>query len=318
MNTYELIRSVVYGHAIADALGVPVEFTSRSSLQRNPVTGMRGYGTHDMPAGTWSDDTSMALATMDSLTNGIDYEDTMRRFCEWTENDAYTATGEMFDIGITTSDALHRYLAGTPALQCGRHGDRDNGNGALMRIYPVVLYCCVLHPDEYDTAAMIELVHNYSALTHAHPRSMVGCGIYAFVLRALLSGDTIHNALSDARSFYEASEFSHELQHYGRIFAEDFRNTPVDEIESGGYVVSSLEAALWCVMNSESYADCVLTAVNLGGDTDTVGAITGSLAGVVFGFESIPSEWMDTLLNRELIEDVLLLFLPSFPCTAFG
>ena len=202
MNNTELIRSVVYGHVIADALGVPVEFTSRSSLQRNPVTGMRGYGTHDMPAGTWSDDTSMALATMDSLTNGIDYEDTMRRFCEWTENDAYTATGEMFDIGITTSDALHRYLIGTPALQCGRHGDRDNGNGSLMRIYPVVLYCCVLHPDEYDTDAMIELIHNYSALTHAHPRSMVGCGIYAFVLRALLNGNVITDGLTEAREFY--------------------------------------------------------------------------------------------------------------------
>lgn len=305
MNTTELIRSVVYGHAIADALGVPVEFTSRSSLQRNPVTGMREYGTHDMPAGTWSDDTSMALATIDSLANGVDYEDTMRRFCDWMERDAYTATGEMFDIGITTSDALHRYLIGTPALQCGRHGDRDNGNGSLMRIYPVVLYCCALHPDEYDTAAMIEVVHNYSALTHAHPRSMVGCGIYAFVLRALLNGDTIPNALNEAKVFYEASEFSHELQHYSRIFTEDFGNTPMDEIRSGGYVVSSLEAAIWCVMNSESYSDCVLTAVNLGRDTDTVGAISGSLAGAMYGIDSIPREWVDTLLNQELIDRII-------------
>lgn len=311
MNRLDIINAVVYGHAIADALGVPVEFTSRSSLQRNPVTGMRGYGTHDMPAGTWSDDTSMALATMDSLAYGIDYEDTMRRFCDWMVQDAYTATGEMFDIGITTSDALHRYLICMPALQCGRHSDRDNGNGSLMRIYPVVLYCCVLHPDEYDTAAMIELVHNYSALTHAHPRSKVGCGIYAFVLRALLSGDTIHNALNEARAYYEASEYSHELEHYSRIFDEDFKDTPMDDIQSGGYVVHSLEAALWCVMNSESYADCVLTAVNLGRDTDTVGAITGSLASVVFGGESIPSEWMDTLLNRELIENVIGRFIES-------
>lgn len=124
MNKLDIINAVVDGHAIADALGVPVEFTSRSSLQRNPVTGMRGYGTHDMPAGAWSDDTSMALATMDSLANGVDYEDTMRRFCDWMEHDTFTATGEMFDIGITTSNALHRYLTGTPALQCGRHDGR--------------------------------------------------------------------------------------------------------------------------------------------------------------------------------------------------
>lgn len=152
---------------------------------------------------------------------------------------------------------------------------------------------------------MIDLVHNYSALTHAHPRSMIGCGIYAFVLRALLNGGTISNGLTEAKTFYEASEFRHELQHYSRIFAEDFKDTPVDEIESGGYVVSSLEAALWCVVNSESYADCVLTAVNLGRDTDTVGAITGSLAGAMFGCDGIPTEWMDTLLNRELIEEIL-------------
>lgn len=300
MNRLDIINAIVYGHAIADALGVPVEFTSRNALQRNSVTGMRGYGTHDMPAGTWSDDTSMALATMDSLAGGIDYEDTIRRFCDWMERDAYTATGEMFDIGIITSDALHRYLIGTPALQCGRHG-----NGSLMRIYPVVLYCCVLHPDEYDTAAMIEPVHNYSALTHAHPRSMVGCGIYAFVLRSLLNGNSVTDGLSEANAFYKASEYCEELQHYSRIFAEDFRNTPMDDIRSGGYVVSSLEAAIWCLMNSKSYSECVLTAVNLGRDTDTVGAITGSLAGVVFGVESIPSEWMDTLLNRELIEHVI-------------
>ncbi len=311
MNNYELILSVVYGHAIADALGVPVEFTSRSSLQRNPVTGMREYGTHNMPAGTWSDDTSMALATLDSLAHGVDYTDTMERFCNWMEKDAYTATGEMFDIGGTTSTALYRYLSGTPALNCGRHSDRDNGNGALMRIYPVVLYCCLVRPYKYNTHAMIELVHNYSALTHAHPRSMVGCGIYAFVLRALLNGNTIGDGLSEARSYYEASEFSHELQHYSRIFIEDFGNTPMDEIRSGGYVVHSLEAAIWCLLNSESYSECVLMAVNLGSDTDTTAAITGSLVGEMFGINDIPNEWMDTLLNRELIDEIVEHFMKS-------
>ena len=118
MNTTELIQSVVYGHAIADALGVPVEFTSRSSLQRTPVTGMREYGTHDMPAGTWSDDTSMALATMDSLAQGIDHEDCMRRFADWMEHSAYTATDETFDIGITTRFAIKRKQMGRSRVCC--------------------------------------------------------------------------------------------------------------------------------------------------------------------------------------------------------
>ena len=298
----ELIRAAVYGHAIADALGVPVEFKGRGTLEANPVTGMRGNGTYNMPAGTWSDDTSMALATMDSLAQGIDYEDCMRRFADWMEHSAYTATDETFDIGITTRFAIKRHLRGTPALQCGSLNEDDNGNGSLMRIYPVVLYC---HAHSFDTETMIELVHNYSALTHAHPRSLIGCGIYAFVFSALLKGDTIPAALSEAKAFYEASEFRQELRHYARIFSEDFMDTQRWSIESGGYVVTSLEAALWCVMNGESYADCVLTAVNLGRDTDTVGAITGSLAGILFGYEDIPRDWMDTLLNRPLIEDII-------------
>ena len=308
MTHYEKIRSVVFGHAIADALGVPVEFTSRASLQRNPVTDMRGYGTYNMPAGTWSDDTSMALATMDSLAHGVDYTDTMTRFCDWMEHDAYTATDEMFDIGGTTSAALHRFLSGAPALECGKQNESDNGNGSLMRIYPVVLYCCLLHRDEYDTDTMIEPVHNYSALTHAHPRSMVGCGIYAFVLNGLLHSakkDTVKSALQTAKNLYGKSEYANELQHYARLFDEDFAALPEEEISSGGYVVHALEAAIWCLLNSDSYEECVLKAVNLGRDTDTTAAITGSLAGALYGIDRIPTQWMDTLLKKELIEAII-------------
>ena len=155
---------------------------------------------------------------------------------------------------------------------------------------------------------MIELVHNYSAITHAHPRSMVGCGIYAFVLRALLNGNTIAEGLSEGRSYYEVSEYSHELQYYNRIFADNFRHTPMEEIRSGGYVVHSLEAAVWCLLNSESYSECVLMAVNLGNDTDTTAAITGSLAGAIYGLENIPAQWMDTLLKKDLIEEIISSF----------
>ena len=298
----KVIRAVVYGHAVGDALGVPVEFTDRNSLRANPVTDMRGYGTHNMPAGTWSDDTSMALAAMDSLATGVDYEDCMRRFGDWSENAAYTATGEVFDMGITTSQAIARHLRGTPALQCGSRGERDNGNGALMRIYPVVLYS---HKHGHSSDAMTALVHNFSALTHAHPRCLVGCGIYAFVLCGILEGSTIPAALNEARTFYAASPYSRKLEHYSRIFADDFHSTPAQAIESGGYVVSSLEAALWCVMNGESYADSVLTAVNLGRDTDTTAAITGTLAGPLFGLDTIPTQWIDTLLNKELIDEII-------------
>lgn len=308
MERIEIVKSVVFGHAVADALGVPVEFTSRVTLQREPVTGMRGFGTYDMPPGTWSDDTTMALATLDSLAYGINYDDAMRRFCDWKQNAAYTATDEVFDIGVTTSYALNRFLHGTPAMECGCVGYRDNGNGSLMRIYPVVLYCCLLHPDEYSTDAMIQLVHNYSALTHAHPRSMIGCGIYAFVLNALLllpnKKAAIKAGLFAAQLHYKHSPYVNKMQHYARLFDDNFTNIAEIEIQSGGYVVHSLEAAIWCLLNSNSFEECVLKAVNLGRDTDTVGAITDSLAGAMYGSEAIPAEWMDTLLKKEYIEEI--------------
>ena len=178
--------SILFGHAVADALGVPVEFKTREQLKANPVTDCIGYGTHGMPEGTWSDDTSMALATMDSFSNGVDYHDIMQRFCNWMNEAQYTATGVFFDIGITTRIALQNFMAGEEPLMCGLGGERDNGNGSLMRIFPATLYCQYKMP----TASLhekISLIHNISALTHAHPRSKMGCGIYSFVLWALLA-----------------------------------------------------------------------------------------------------------------------------------
>ena len=137
---------------------------------------------------------------------------------------------------------------------------------------------------------------------------MVSCGIYSFVLKALLNGSSVADGLSEAHDYYEVSEYSRELPHYSRIFDNNFKDFPIDEIQSGGYVVHSLEAAIWCLLNSSSYSECVLMAVNLGQDTDTTGAIAGSLAGALYGYDSIPKEWMDTLLNKELIDAVIYRF----------
>ena len=160
----------MFGHAIADAMGVPVEFSTRSQRRCDPVTGYRGYGAHDVPAGTWSDDTSMALATIDSLAHGLDTTDMMERFCDWKLHAAYTATGVVFDMGITTSKALSQFKKGVPALSCGLDGEFDNGNGSLMRIIPAVLFCkfaaADLSPDE-----QLAIIHDVSSLTHRHPRS---------------------------------------------------------------------------------------------------------------------------------------------------
>ena len=313
----QIVRSAMFGHAIADAMGVPVEFSDRSRRRRDPVTGYRGYGVHHVPAGTWSDDTSMALATLDSLARGLDYTDMLERFCEWKLHAAYTATDVVFDIGITTSRALSTFRQGVPALSCGLGGERDNGNGSLMRIIPAALYC--KYTANLSLDQQLSIIHDVSALTHRHPRSQMGCGIYALILMELCDGRGvagIQAGIDRAKAYYEASPaFSRELCSYDQILGcpsiMDFAGTPEDKIRSGGYVVDTLEAALWCLLNTDNYRDCVLRAVNLGDDTDTVAAVAGGLAGCLYGMEGIPDGWLAGLLRAEDIETLCSAFVDS-------
>jgi ADP-ribosylglycohydrolase len=297
------VKAVMIGHAVADALGVPVEFLTREKLDENPVTDMRGFGTHKVPAGAWSDDTSMALCTLQALVEyGIDYDSVMLNFAQWCYRDGFTSTGVMFDIGVGCCVAIDYYVTcGKSYLECGRRGERDNGNGSLMRIHPVVLY---LAEKDMPIEEKIEIVHTMSALTHAHDRSKIGCGIYAFVLWELLKNPTmsaLNDGLAKAKAFYQGQD---EFTYYARIFEPNFAQTPRDLIKSTGYVVDTLEASIWCVLTTNSYKEATLKAVNLGEDTDTVGAVAGGLAGALYGYEAIPKEWRETLLKREYIEEM--------------
>lgn len=305
MSKRDKTLGVVLGHAVADALGVPVEFESREDLKKEPVVGMRGYGSHAVPAGTWSDDTSMAIAALDSLANGIDYEDMMSKFFSWANDNKYSAIGELFDIGVSTRVALLRFGIKIPALKCGGDGENDNGNGSLMRIYPVVLYWHYLTEEKRNVLDLIDLVFKCSSLTHAHLRSKLACAIYTYVMLQILqepSKEAVLWGLEEAKT--KLRVFGDELRHYDRLFKNDFAELPETEIQSSGYVVATLEAAIWCLLNSDSYAECVLKAVNLGHDTDTVGAVAGSLAGAMYGMSEIPNEWVKALQNSELLYQV--------------
>ena len=298
-----LIKSVILGHAVADALGVPVEFCDRAELDASPLTDMVGFGTYPYPAGCWSDDTSMSLAALDSLALGrVDFDDIMQKFCNWYYKDAYTPTGELFDVGNTCSFAIENYFKGGLApTECGLSGERSNGNGSLMRIHPFVLFAFVkgLSIDEE-----IALIHQASSLTHAHEISLLGCGIYAFILSALLKKpdkSAVLDALAEAKAYYADEK---ALSVYLRLFEGDFAKTDRASIKSGGYVVDTLEAAVWCLLNTDSYRDCVLSAANLGDDTDTVAAIAGGLAGALYGLNAIPKEWLSTLKRTDYIEEL--------------
>lgn len=311
------IKSVMLGHAVGDALGVPVEGCSRKVLDEYPVVEMAGYGAYPVPAGSWSDDTSMSLAALDSLAKGkVVYHDIMGNFQSWRYQGKYTPTGKMFDIGGTCRAVIDRVTKEyhwevergfwdpdrfDAEVNCGLDDEYSNGNGSLMRIHPFVLYA---YAKNLPFEEWMDIIEKASSLTHRHKCSRIGCLIYSFVLMHLLHDPTkggLKNALARAECHLrDRFEFSR----YTRIFTPSFADLPREQIKSSGYIVDTLEAALWCVLNTDSYQECVLKAVNLGQDTDTVAAVAGGLAGALYGYESIPSEWLNTLRKREYIEEI--------------
>ncbi len=302
--TLNQIKSVIFGGAVADALGVPVEFSSRVELRNAPVTDMEGYGAYPVPAGSWSDDTSMTLCTFESLCkNEIDLDDVMQNFGKWYYDDEFTPTGEMFDVGNTCSTAIDNYFKNKKsATECGLDNDRSNGNGSLMRIHPMVLY--LYSKGKRFSKNELKSIYDVSALTHAHMRSKIGCGIYAFILETLLDAPIKESVEVGKIKALKLLSKEKEFDHYIRIYSDDFENLPESEIKSGGYVVHTLEAALWCLLNTSSYEECVLKAVNLGDDTDTVASVAGTLAGALYGYDAIPEKWINTLLKKDYINDM--------------
>lgn len=302
----------MFGLVVGDALGVPVEFASREELKNAPVEDMEGYGTYPMPAGSWSDDSSMALATLDALITGYNPVLMMDNFVKWEQHDEYTPTGEMFDEGNTCSTAIWNYMKSKDITTCGLTGANNNGNGSLMRILPLCIYLYKLEQaGEISELEAMQRIHEVSALTHAHLRSKIACGIYYFCVKALIEkqGEVqscLQTGIDNAFDFYgkEISNLT-ELCHFGRIRClKELKILPDCEIKSGGYVIESIEAAMWCLVTTNNYKDCVLKAVNLGDDTDTTAAIAGGLAGLYYGIEMIPEKWKDTILRKEWIEEL--------------
>ncbi|MGN0413058.1 MAG: ADP-ribosylglycohydrolase family protein [Lachnospiraceae bacterium] len=305
----------IWGLVVADALGVPVEFTSRRERELDPVTGMRQYGTYNQPKGTWSDDSSMTLATLDSIKSarGIDDKDIMDKFLAWYIEGKYTPFGEVFDIGMATSRALSRYRMGEEPTKSGGNGEKDNGNGSLMRILPVCLYLFerqkTICTSEDES---IYMIHNVSALTHGHLRSQMACGMYYFMVKAILEKEgalteRLQEGLDKSFEYYRKDFGNHkELKWYSRLFdLNTFQKTPSEQIRSSGYVVDTIEAAVWCLITTDSYDTAVLKAVNLGDDTDTVAAVTGGLAGLYYGYKNIPGDWLAAIQGREWIQELI-------------
>lgn len=297
----DIVRGGILGLAVGDALGVPVEFKSRAQLANKPVKGMVGFGTHEQPAGTWSDDASLALCTAESLCGGYNLHSMSRTFVNWLNEAYWTPYGRVFDVGHTTRNAIIRLEQGFNPEDAGLTEENDNGNGSLMRILPVALYFAFAESDLRKRAVM-----SASRITHGHMRSQLACVLYSELVSRVCIGMDLSVSLAETRATFRdlLGSVPEELAAFHRTLDPDLGLRNENEIMGSGYVIHTLEASIWCCLRSKSFKEAVLRAINLGEDTDTTGAVTGGLAGILFGIDDIPSEWISQLARVNDIEDL--------------
>ena len=299
------VKSALLGVAVGDALGVPVEFTTRDQCKLLPVKEMKGNGTHYQVKGTWSDDSSLTFCLAEGLCNlPFDLHQVADNFVRWRRENYWTARGSVFDIGNTTRRALQNIQNGEDLDHCGLDDVHSNGNGALMRILPLVFYTRNMSIED-----RFLWTKRVASLTHGHSISVLCCFYYLEFALQLIEGrskvDVYKELQGDIPSFFrDKTAINQELDVLNRLLTEDISAIDEKNIYSGGYVVHTLEASIWCLLTTDNYADSVLRAVNLGWDTDTTGAVTGGLAGLLHGEESFPTSWLDELAQLDRIIDL--------------
>lgn len=269
MNTQSRAVACFLGLAIGDALGAPAEFESRGNYE--PISGYRSGGPWNLPEGYWTDDTSMAICLAESILahNSINQQDLLERFSRWYQHGENSSTGSCFDIGNTTVLAVRRFVQ-TGIYEPALNRPDLSGNGSIMRLAPVATRW-------WNRADMLFVTSRKQSLTtHGSDECVDACEQLATLLGAAIRGEPVHEQLH------------RELGHIS-----------VDRVPNSGRASHTLLAARWSVATSSSFEESVLKAVNLGGDTDTIGAVAGSIAGAIWGVEAIPAAWLDGLYQQE-------------------
>ncbi len=296
MELHERFRGALLGLAVGDALGAAVEFKEPGTFE--PVTGMRGGGPFDLEPGYWTDDTSLALCMAESLIEKqrFDAVDQLNRYVRWYQEGHLSSTGAMFDIGTVTKRSLEKFLeVHTP--YCGPTDPDTAGNGSLMRLCPVPMYFA------NNAAKALVLCGNSSRTTHAAPASVDACRYFGALLFGAFQEVDKEKLLSDHYCPKAGYWKQHPLMpDIDAIASGSYKGMEPPEVKSSGYVVDTLTAVLWAFNTTDNFKDGMLKAVNLGNDADTVGSVYGQLAGAYYGESAIPSEWLETLAHREMIE----------------
>jgi ADP-ribosyl-[dinitrogen reductase] hydrolase len=301
LDLRERYHGALLGLAVGDAVGTTVEFRPRGTF--TPVTDLVGGGPFHLQPGQWTDDTSMALCLAASLVEKGDFDarDQMDRYVAWMQNGYMSSTGTCFDIGVTTSAALRNYLR-TQEPYSGSEDPRTSGNGSLMRLAPVPMF---YYP---DIEAAIHFSGESSRTTHAAPECLDACRYFAALLCAAFAGRDKEELLSTPEDTHFVSSLSPKI---AAIASGNYQSKSLDRIVGNGYVVNSLEAALWCFATTTTYEAAILAAVNLGDDADTTAAICGQIAGAYYGVSAIPAGWLAKVALRGEIESLAESLLPA-------
>lgn len=294
-------RGCLIGLAVGDALGAVVEFRYPGTFP--PVTCYRSGGPHSLAAGQWTDDTSLALALADSMKNGWDLDAQAKNYCDWMEEGKFAVNGWCFDIGGTTKSALQNYLAGVPILECADPTAAASGNGSIMRLAPVPIFFHYLY--HTDIHRLAQYGEESSLVTHASKQCLSACRYMTVILAALIDGVEREEALSpDFPKLQKIHEKNPLHPLIWEVAQGSFRRKN-KMIKGSGWVVESLEAALWAFHDAKSFEEAVLKAVNLGDDADTTGAVCGQFAGAYWGETGIPYSLRAGLDKMNMLEDAL-------------
>lgn len=304
MTERNIYKDLLFGVAIGDALGVPVEFKSRQTIAHKPVTDMTGYGTYNLPAGTFSDDSSLAFCLAEALTQEFSLQKIGNNFIAWLNNNYWTPGGNVFDVGIATRQAIRRLQQGCNPESAGGMDVSDNGNGSLMRILPLIIYI-----KDKPVSERYKITKQVSSITHGHIRSVIACFYYLEFARQIINGmEKFHiykNLQTEIPEHLNALSINRkEIKLFDRLLKENIFDLTDKEIFSSGYVLHTLEASIWCLMTTDNFKTATLKAVNLGEDTDTTGAVTGGIAGLLYGFDTIPKSWLNQIARKADIEDL--------------
>lgn len=291
------IAASLFGLFIGDAIGVPAKFETRSSLVNNPISDMVGYGTYNVPAGTWSDCSSMTIATIFSVINKkeIDCQDITLNFIKWYQDGTYTPFNKPFAISKSVEKSLRAHIK-----KINRQ-TYDDDNSALMRILPISLYCYYKKMSDAET---VKVINDVVSITHSNELTKLACFIYTKFIEFLHLYEK-KEAYQKLKEIDFSNYYSNEaISQFERILVNNINEQKLSTINSTNFVVDTLEAVFWVILNTDNFIHSIIGAINLGGDTSTIGALTGGMSGIIYGYEYIPEQWLKKLKKLDNLETI--------------